>query len=1046
METAADATTDVRSTRAVVLACADPAALGFPGRSPDLAADSVAVNAPLAAVIGVEAGGTLILRVAERSAAPADIPLGRRDVRSVGRRVGVAEVLPAAGLGQFAVQPTQVTRPLVVASLSTVQRLLDRGDVANVVFAVPRTAGASAPTDVAATLRAGLAPTLEDYGLTLDEVPSDPRAIRLTSRRLILPPEVDRAAATVLAPLGGRPSLVFLATGIEAGHKTGIDAGLGSPATEAGAATRASVPYSTVLGINSTALPVGDLVDAEGNALPLPELDEVVIDRWLADDLAAQGSPVAVGDPLTIASFLPETVHGRIEESRKTLRVVGIAEMRGAAIDRTLVPEVEGVSDEDSIADWDPPFPFDAGRVRTTPPHDEDDRYWKDHGTTPKAFVSLATARRIAGSRFGRTTAWHVPRNRIDDLPAVRQALAAAIRPDAGGLRVVPLAAEARMAARGSTPFGPLFLALSSFVVLAGLLLEWLLFRLLVAARRREIGILAAVGWPPRRLALLLTLLGFGAALVGCCVGACLGPAWAATMLDALERAWATAVAGGDVPALATTENAARPIPAAIVASVVVSLGTLAWMAARTARMQPLRLLRDGAEPPPRGGGRWRAGLAVAAATIAVATATFGLGAAAEKAIASFFVAGGLALVALVTLAYGWAVMPSAGVVASLRTLAHRSVAANRARALAVIAIVAIAEFLIVALSAFELRPPPTPADVRSPTGGWSFLASFGTPVSAESAADLTGADVALARSSGGTDANCTNLYAATRPAVLGVGPAFVARGGFSFVAHTPLPEGIGNPWTLLERPTEAGGPIPAILDQATAQWALKVGGIGSRFTVPDDDGAAVEYEIVGLLAPGILQGFVVVGERSFEAAFPRRSGYALALLGGAAGESPADLEQRAARAWSDAGVLLEPTLGRLARISAVQNTFLAGFQTLGLLGLLLGTAGVAAVQAQGVLERLGQFGLLAAVGFAAERIRRLVVVESILLVGLGLLAGGLAGLVALVPAFLGGRAAVPTGWIALTSVLTLAAAAVAGMLAARRAVRVSPREALRSA
>ena len=63
----------------------------------------------------------------------------------------------------------------------------------------------------------------------------------------------------------------------------------------------------------------------------------------------------------------------------------------------------------------------------------------------------------------------------------------------------------------------------------------------------------------------------------------------------------------------------------------------------------------------------------------------------------------------------------------NLVRLARRSVAANRARALAVIAIVAIAEFLVVALSAFELGPPPAPADVRSPTGGWTTIASFGT-------------------------------------------------------------------------------------------------------------------------------------------------------------------------------------------------------------------------------------------------------------------------------------------------------------------------------
>ena len=1028
VETAADGRGPSRSTRAVVLACDELATLGFAGAVPALAGDAVAVNGPLAAAIGAEEGAALVLRIAERSTAPSDSPLGRRETRSTGRRVAVATVLPRDGLGQFALEPSQVTRPLIVAPLAMVQNLVGRADVANVIFAVPPVAGHAREAGIAGSMRARLKPALEDYGLALEEMASHPPTVRLTSRRLILPEAVDRAAAAVLAPLGGRPSLVFLANAI----------------STTGSAPAAMIPYSTILGIADTSLPVGDLVDATGTRLVPPGPGEIVVDQWVADDLAAQGRPCAVGDTLEVAFFLPETIHGRVEEARKSLRVSGVAAMRGAAIDSTLVPAVEGVSDEDSIADWDPPFPFDASRVRTTPPHDEDDAYWKTYGTTPKAFVSLATARTLAGSRFGMSTAWHVPRERVDDLAALGGSLAAHLQPETVGIRVVPLAAEARLAARGSTPFGPLFLALSAFVVGAGLLLEWLLFRLLVTARRREIGVLAATGWPPRRLSLLLTLIGLAAAVTGSVVGACLGPLWARVMLDALARAWTTAVAAGSHQAFGDAASAARPLLGAFVASLGVSIAALAWAAARAARARPLALLRGVADATGAVGRRWPwAPLAAGAA--AVALGWLGLDAGPERAVVIFFLSGAAALVALVTAARTALVARRAATVASLVQLAWRSLCGNRSRAASVIAIVAVAEFLVVALSAFRLAPPPDPADRRSPTGGYAVLASFGTPVSADSTSMLENAEVALIRSSAGADASCTNLYAATRPTVLGVGPGFVARGGFSFVAHQPLAPGAANPWTLLERAPDADGPIPAILDQATAQWALKLGGLGSRFTVPDDDGTAIDCEIVGLLAPGILQGFVIVSERSFEAAFPRRSGYAFALLDAAASDPAAGLVRQARDAWVDAGVTIEPTLDRLARLSAVQNTFLAGFQALGLLGLILGTAGVAAVQAQGVLERIGQFGLLQAIGFAPGRVRALVTIEAVALVGTGLVAGALAGVVALAPALLAGRAVVPVGWVAVTCGLTLAAAAVAGLVASRRATEVNPREALRA-
>ena len=296
-------------------------------------------------------------------------------------------------------------------------------------------------------------------------------------------------------------------------------------------------------------------------------------------------------------------------------------------------------------------------------------------------------------------------------------------------------------------------------------------------------------------------------------------------------------------------------------------------------------------------------------------------------------------------------------------------------------------------------------------------------------------------RASAGDDASCTNLYAPSRPIVLGVGPRFVDRGGFRFTGHAPLPVSADpNPWQLLGR--RGDGPIPAILDDATARWALKLGGVGARFTLPDDEGTPVPYEIVGLLEPGILQGWVIVAETDFQSVFPSRSGAAMALVD-AGDQPPADVDRAARAAWVDAGVTIQPTLERLRSLSAVQNTFLAAFQALGTLGLLLGTAGVAAAQVQGVLERIGTFGLLGAIGFPPGRLRAIVLLETCFMVGLGLAAGALAGAATLPAHVAGGRAEVPLVWIAATCGLTLLVALLAGLVATRAVARLSPRDAL---
>ena len=214
------------------------------------------------------------------------------------RRLRLAAVLPRGSLGDFSLQPTQVTSGLVVTSLAVAQSMLRAEAAANTLLCVSGdTARTSRHDRLTRQVARCLKPQLNDFGLSLAAVAATdktPASLRLVSRRLMLDRPIDRAAARVLGPRGGRPSLVFLANLIRPVGST------------------ASIPYSTIVGLDSTAHPAGDVVDDAGRPLPLPGPDEIIIDRWMADDLAAQGSPVAVGDTLEITTFLPETLHGRV--------------------------------------------------------------------------------------------------------------------------------------------------------------------------------------------------------------------------------------------------------------------------------------------------------------------------------------------------------------------------------------------------------------------------------------------------------------------------------------------------------------------------------------------------------------------------------------------------------------------------------------------------------------------------------------------------------------------------------------------------------------
>jgi ABC-type antimicrobial peptide transport system permease subunit len=104
-----------------------------------------------------------------------------------------------------------------------------------------------------------------------------------------------------------------------------------------------------------------------------------------------------------------------------------------------------------------------------------------------------------------------------------------------------------------------------------------------------------------------------------------------------------------------------------------------------------------------------------------------------------------------------------------------------------------------------------------------------------------------------------------------------------------------------------------------------------------------------------------------------------------------------------------EPVGERLAGFLAVQNTYLATFQLLGGLGLLVGVFGLAVVMVRNVVERRGEIAMLRAVGFTGFRIGRLVLIENCVLLFWGILLGALSALLAMLPHAGIGRGVTPS-------------------------------------
>src|SRR5260221_11388698 len=115
----------------------------------------------------------------------------------------------------------------------------------------------------------------------------------------------------------------------------------------------------------------------------------------------------------------------------------------------------------------------------------------------------------------------------------------------------------------------------------------------------------------------------------------------------------------------------------------------------------------------------------------------------------------------------------------------------------------------------------------------------------------------------------------------------------------------------------------------------------------------------------------------------------------GQAGTVGAPIERTA----GDLGADAVPTAQRLSEFHAVENTYLSTFQTLGGLGLLVGTVGLAAVLLRNVLERRRELALLRAVGYRRGHLFAIILPENRVLPGWRLPAGAVTALGAIGPA-----------------------------------------------
>ncbi|HZJ46606.1 MAG TPA: FtsX-like permease family protein [Pyrinomonadaceae bacterium] len=943
----------------------------------------------LAQDLQIKAGDGLLLRVEK----PSDIPLeslhGRKDDPGRTIRTSYSQSLSAANLGEFALRPQQGAQRAVFVSLQFLQKEMAESAAVNTIL-VSDSKKQQTTEQLTQFVQTSLRQhaNLADEGILLRPL-AEQRSLSVETGSKVISDrlhEIINGAAKSLS-LQTAPVLSYLANRIYSGER--------------------SVPYSLVTAIDD------EQFKSLVGSTTKPEDRPIVLNDWTAKDLGAKP-----GDTISLDYYLWNE-NGTLDTRTAQFKLVAITPIKGLAADRDLVPSYPGITESASLSDWDPPFPIDLSQVRR-----QDEDYWHEYKTTPKAFIPLKLGQELWRTRFGSLTSLRIqiPEGRSEtEVAAVfPNRLQSELPLDVAGFQTIPVRAQGMESSKGATDFGEYFLYFSFFLVVSALMLAALFFKLGVEHRMRELGTLYALGFSASTIRSLFIVEGALLSVLGSIIGVAGAIGYTALLLYGLRTFWIDAVG----TTYLTLHLAWQPLLIGAAGGVIAAAICIALTLRRLGFQSPRALLAGSADVDFRQKIGRNIFTPTRLAVAAIVLASVLLGSAFLHLISQvpgFFGAGFLFLVASILLISAWLRKPRHRMISNegfggLSLLGFRNATSHPGRTTLCIALIAAAAFIIVSVDAFR-RSGVDAKDRKSGTGGFSLIAESLLPIvhdpnsdfgrealNLNTSGDLNGVKFAPFRVKPGDDASCLNLYQTSNPRILGVPANFVSEDRFSFQSSLAQQAAEKtNPWLLLDQ-SFPDGAIPVIGDANSLTYVLHLK-LGDDLVI-DNGGSPVHLRVVAALSDSVFQSELLISEKNFLKLFPAISGYRYFLIEEPANSSATKTSAALETQLSDFGFDVESAAGRLAEFHRVENTYLSTFQMLGGLGLVLGTLGMAAVLLRNVFERRKELALLRAVGYNSSNFAVMVITESALILFGGLIAGGLCALLSIAPVLVerGGR------------------------------------------
>lgn len=793
-----------------------------------------------------------------------------------------------------------------------------------------------------------------------------------------------------------------------------------------------SLSYSTITGVDlASDREFGEFFT---NGTPLEQNkfkgDGIIISNWTALALG-----VGVDDILTVNYTILDSNYREHPNSKK-LSIEAVIDLSGKAASAWLMPDLPGIKDIDTCGDWDPPFEIDLSILQKT-----DLDYWEQYRGIPKGYIDLDLAKRLFGNFQGNLTHLRIETNGNPE--NVFEEFNKTLGINNYGISIIEVKADHLATGESLWVLTGMFLAFGALVVISGALLIINIFRNMAYDRKREIGILRSQGVKRRDVAAAFFTEGTFYSIASAGIGTAAGVGVGKGIVHALNTVWARSVESNDIslyysnvtlftafaiglficiisviiPVIQVsgmkvvdaisqgrTEKKKDHTTSARHGIIILIMGVLSTgfllfsFNLELALIGPvLILLGSGLYVQGRKSARRYILEMTAGALIlyVLAFSFFALGKEGGTSVAIFMITGIIFIAACFLLyrsRFQWFLRIIIGK-GAMGNIAVSGLVRQKSRVFLSVISLAFVVYIITALSVIgSYQEGNFEKEIESQTGGYDIRALSTIPITGDLALEnhsfLDDTSVTQIRSVGEPGGTCSNMNARFPPQILGVPDDFVEINKIKFSNHVTKKFGDRAAWRSLVDNSKSY--IPVVMDENTLLWVYN-SGLGDSFTITGDMGDEYEIKVVGMIDSSIFAGMFIMSQDNIEEVFPLTAKYTYFLLktDGDVRAEAAIIEDEMSFYGMDAAATED-----LARYNLeFEASYLRIFQVFLVLGVFIGTTGIAVMVYRSANNRKYEIGVLRSMGLSRGKVALSLVLEASIISLSGIIIGVIGGI-----------------------------------------------------